>query len=95
MATILIIEDETALAELVAFHLQKDGHATIIAPDGVAGLEAARNASPDLILLDLMLPGPQGTDVCKTLKFAGEPLVCWALACNVSVGYSAPSAILT
>jgi two-component system, OmpR family, phosphate regulon response regulator PhoB len=68
MSTILIIEDETAFAELLAFHLHKDGYSTIIAPDGVAGLETARTASPDLILLDLMLPGVVGTEICKMLK---------------------------
>ncbi len=68
MTTILIIEDEKDLAELVAFNLGKEGYQTIIAADGAAGLEAARSNSPDLILLDLMLPGMQGTEICKILK---------------------------
>jgi len=68
MTTILIIEDEKDLAELVAFNLGKEGYRTILAADGVAGLEAARSSSPDLILLDLMLPGMQGTEICKILK---------------------------
>ena len=68
MKTVLIIEDERALAELVAFQLEKEGFRTLIAPDGVAGLESARNSAPDLILLDLMLPGLQGTELCKILK---------------------------
>src|SRR6266702_1304936 len=68
MTTILIIEDEKDLAELVAFNLGKEGYRTILAAYGVAGLAAARSNSPDLILLDLMLPGMQGTEICKILK---------------------------
>jgi len=66
--TILIIEDERDLAELVSFNLAKEGYRPIIALDGISGLEAARSDAPDLILLDLMLPGMAGIDVCKALK---------------------------
>jgi len=68
MQTILIIEDERDLAELLAFNLEKDGYRTVIAPDGIEGLEAAVRVMPDLVLLDLMLPGMLGTEVCKNLK---------------------------
>lgn len=68
MKTILIIEDENDLAELVAFNLEKEGYRPLIAPDGPSGLEAARHNSPDLILLDLMLPGISGMEICKVLK---------------------------
>jgi two-component system phosphate regulon response regulator PhoB len=68
MKTVLIIEDEKDLAELVAFNLEKEGFRPLIASDGVMGLEKARANSPDLILLDLMLPGMPGTEVCKALK---------------------------
>lgn len=68
MKTILIIEDEHDLAELVAFNLEKEGYRPLIAHDGTAGLEAARHDQPDLILLDLMLPGIMGTELCKLLK---------------------------
>jgi two-component system, OmpR family, phosphate regulon response regulator PhoB len=66
--TILIVEDEKDLAELVAFNLEKEGYQPIIALDGPAGLDAACNNSPDLILLDLMLPGMPGAEICKVLK---------------------------
>lgn len=66
--TILIIEDEKDLAELVAFNLGKEGYHPIIALDGPSGLEAAQGNSPDLILLDLMLPGMSGIEICKVLK---------------------------
>jgi two-component system phosphate regulon response regulator PhoB len=68
MKTILIIEDERDLADLVAFNLEKEGYRTLTALDGTNGLELARSQTPDLVLLDLMLPGMMGMDVCKSLK---------------------------
>ena len=68
MKTILVIEDEKDLADLVAFNLEKEGFRPILAADGAMGLEKARDNLPDLILLDLMLPGMPGTEVCKSLK---------------------------
>ena len=79
MQTVLIIEDEKDLAELIAFHLQKEGFGTLLAADGITGLGEAKNARPDLILLDLMLPGIMGTEICRTLKgseqTAGIPII--------------------
>ena len=72
MRTILIIEDERDLAELVAFNLEQEGYRTSIAADGVAGLDEAGRLNPDLILLDLMLPRLQGTEVCKLLKMSDK-----------------------
>ncbi len=66
--TILIIEDDTDIAKLVEWHLQAEGHQTLISEDGVKGLETAISKRPDLIVLDLMLPGMDGLSVCKTLK---------------------------
>lgn len=68
MKKVLIIEDEKDLAELLAFNLEKEGYSTICAHDGKLGLEQAGALLPDLILLDLMLPGMLGTDVCKALR---------------------------
>jgi two-component system phosphate regulon response regulator PhoB len=68
MKTVLVIEDEKDLAELVAFNLGKEGYRAVVALDGTAGIEAARLDPPDLILLDLMLPGMNGTEICKLLK---------------------------
>jgi len=65
---ILIIEDERDLAELLAFNLQQAGFATSIVHDGAAGLAEAFAHPPDLILLDLMLPGLLGTEVCRRLR---------------------------
>ena len=79
MQTVLIVEDEKDLAELIAFHLEKEGFRALIAGDGTAGLNEARNAKPDLILLDLMLPGIMGTELCRLLKgseqTAGIPVI--------------------
>lgn len=68
MRKVLIIEDEKDLAELLAFNLEKDGFAAICCNDGLLGLDRARSDRPDLIILDLMLPGLLGTEVCKALR---------------------------
>lgn len=68
MQTILVIEDERDMAELVAFNLEQEGYKSLIASDGVAGLDMVRKHNPDLVLLDLMLPRLLGTEVCKQLK---------------------------
>jgi len=76
---ILIIEDERDLAELLAFNLQQAGFATTQAHDGAAGLTEALTHPPDLIILDLMLPGLLGTEVCRRLRqeraTAGVPVL--------------------
>ncbi len=68
MKTILIIEDERDLLDLIAFNLEREGYRVLTAQDGKEGLETARTRYPDLIILDLMLPGIMGTDICKILK---------------------------
>ena len=66
--TILVVEDEREIAELIAFNLEQQGFNVVTALDGIAGLDEARRTIPDLILLDLMLPKLQGTELCKMLK---------------------------
>ena len=68
MKKVLIIEDEKDLAELLAFNLEREGYAATCVHDGKQGLERAGADLPDLILLDLMLPGLLGTEVCKALR---------------------------
>ncbi|HBA73174.1 MAG TPA: DNA-binding response regulator [Geobacter sp.] len=68
MKNVLIIEDEKDLAELLAFNLEREGYAARCVHDGKMGLEQAASELPDLILLDLMLPGMLGTEVCKALR---------------------------
>ncbi len=65
---ILVVEDEQDILQLVTFHLQAEGFDTLTALNGVRGLELARAQMPDMILLDLMLPGMDGLEICKTLK---------------------------
>ncbi len=66
--TILIVEDEKDIVKMLDYNLKKEGFRTLIAQDGEDALDAANTKHPDLILLDLMLPGLDGLEVCKTLK---------------------------
>jgi two-component system response regulator RegX3 len=65
---ILIVEDEPSLSDPLAFLLQREGYETEIAGDGRAALTAFDRAGADLVLLDLMLPGLPGTEVCRELR---------------------------
>ena len=65
---ILIVEDEQAIVDIIAFNLQKEGYTVISAFDGEEGVEKAKAENPDLILLDLMLPKMDGYEVCKYLR---------------------------
>lgn len=56
-STVLIVEDDPHTVELVQLYLRRDGHQVISASDGLDGLRLAREAHPDLVVLDLMLPG--------------------------------------
>ena len=68
MTTILIVEDEESLADPLAFLLRKEGFEPIIAHDGPTALEKFAANDIDIVLLDLMLPGMSGTEVCKQLR---------------------------
>ncbi len=65
---ILIVEDERDILELVTHYLEKEGYRVRSAADGPAGLSAARAERPDLIVLDLMLPGMDGLELCRKLR---------------------------
>jgi DNA-binding response OmpR family regulator len=65
---ILIIDDEQDVIDLLSLHLRKAGYALNSATDGATGLRLAREESPALIILDLMLPKMPGLEVCKVLK---------------------------
>ncbi len=65
---ILVIEDETDISDLVRYNLKKDGYDVDVASDGERGLDLARSKAYDLVLLDLMLPGIDGLDVCRRLR---------------------------
>jgi two-component system alkaline phosphatase synthesis response regulator PhoP len=66
--TILIVEDEKDIVKMLEYNLKKDGFKTISALSGEKAVELAQREQPDLIILDLMLPGIDGLEVCKILK---------------------------
>ena len=70
--TVLIVEDEKNIVDILRFNLQREGYRTLEAYDGEDGLAQAVSASPDLILLDVMLPKMNGFDVCKSLRSQGS-----------------------
>lgn len=70
--TVLIVEDEKSIVDIIRFNLEKEGYAVLTAYDGEAGLSAARTGRPDLILLDVMLPKMIGFDVCRILREEGD-----------------------
>tara|TARA_B100000315_G_scaffold240855_1_gene261077 strand:- start:225 stop:914 length:690 start_codon:yes stop_codon:yes gene_type:complete len=65
---VLIVEDDSDTVKLVGLYLQRDGHKVLTATDGLEGLKLAREARPDLVVLDLMLPSMNGLDVCRALR---------------------------
>ena len=69
-ATILIVDDEDDLRSVVDFNLRSQGYATLLAATGQQALDIATSEVPDLVLLDVMLPDMQGTQVCQLLKTA-------------------------
>ena len=68
MSTVLVVEDDPHTRELVRLYLDRDGHHVLTTDNGTDGLNTARVESPDIILLDLMLPGMNGLDVCQALR---------------------------
>ncbi|MBP3634054.1 MAG: response regulator transcription factor [Oscillospiraceae bacterium] len=70
--TVLIVEDERAIVEILKFNLMREGYETMEALDGETGLELAKTKDPDLVLLDVMLPKMNGFDVCTALRAAGS-----------------------
>lgn len=66
--TILVIEDEPDIQELIAINLNREGYRVQCFPSGEEGLAAARSVPPKLMLLDIMLPGIDGLDVCRSMK---------------------------
>ena len=72
MPTILIIDDEEDLRNLISAKFQAEGFDTILAADGLEGFEKARKEKPELIVLDLMMPGRDGMTVCKDLRSHGK-----------------------
>ena len=79
MKKILIVEDDTAIAELERDYLEADGFAAHIAADGTKGLELAQKEAYDLLLLDVMLPGADGFQIVREVRKEKDspPAECW------------------
>ncbi|MBF6357503.1 response regulator transcription factor [Nocardia higoensis] len=76
MTRVLIVEDEESLADPLAFLLRKEGFEVTVAGDGPSALAEFDRSGADIVLLDLMLPGMSGTDVCKQLRTrSGVPVI--------------------
>lgn len=71
-AVILIIEDEIDIADLVAARLRSEGHEVHVAVDGPSGVDRCMALGPDLVVLDLMLPGLDGLEVCRRIQRGGR-----------------------
>ncbi|MEO1093514.1 MAG: response regulator transcription factor [Cyanobacteria bacterium J06638_28] len=74
---ILLVEDEEKLAKFIEMELGYEGYDVTVANDGLSGLMAARDSEPDLVLLDWMMPGLTGVEVCRRLRSTGfkEPVI--------------------
>ena len=66
--TILVIEDDESVSQLIRLYLAHEGYRAVTAKDGIKGLNLARSENPDLILLDLNLPGMDGSEICRSLR---------------------------
>ncbi|MBW4593711.1 MAG: response regulator transcription factor [Brasilonema angustatum HA4187-MV1] len=73
-AHILLVEDEVKLARFVELELSSEGYKVSVAHDGIMGLTLAREESPELVLLDWMLPGLSGLEVCRRLRTTGNKM---------------------
>ncbi len=74
--TILVVDDEPPIVDLLVYNLERAHYRVLVAYDGLQALDIARREQPDLIVLDLMLPGLDGLDVCRELRKTGDvPIV--------------------
>ncbi len=69
---VLVVDDDAKTVELVKLYLNRDGYKVFTAYDGIEALRLARESHPDLIVLDLMLPGLDGLEVCRTLRVESD-----------------------
>lgn len=65
---ILVVDDEQDILDLISYNLSKEGFKVFTASDGIQGLETAKTCKPDLVILDIMMPGKDGFEVCRTLR---------------------------
>ena len=72
MARILIVEDEIPLAETIIFNLKEEGYKVLHAKDGFSALDSFREFKPDIVLLDIMIPGIDGMEVCQIIRKSSD-----------------------
>jgi len=85
MNKIAIIDDEEDIREILSYNLQKEGFQVFVAENGKQGIELCKNEKPDLILLDVMMPGMDGIEVCETIRNTSgleNVLICFLTARN-------------
>jgi two-component system, OmpR family, alkaline phosphatase synthesis response regulator PhoP len=70
--TIVIVEDEEDILEVIVYNLEREGYRCVTTNTGTRGLNLVREEQPDLVILDLMLPGMNGLDICRNLKSSAE-----------------------
>lgn len=75
MTSILVVDDDANLLELVEGYLTREGYHVLTATDGVTALETARSQRPDLVVLDVMLPGLDGIEICRQLRHFSDAYV--------------------
>lgn len=72
MANVLVVDDDAVVREVLSEYLQRDGHRVTEAADGDTALALLRQSPPDLVVLDVMLPGTSGLDVCRWIRAQGD-----------------------
>lgn len=85
-AKILVVEDEVKLAQFIELELKYEGYEVTVANDGLSGLSAARESHPDLIILDWMLPGISGLELCRRLRQTGDRVPVVLLTAKDEIG---------
>jgi two-component system response regulator MprA len=85
-ASILVVDDDSRLASSIRRALAYEGYRVTLAEDGSAALRAARDSAPDLVVLDVMLPGMDGIEVCRRLREGSESLPILMLTARDSIG---------
>lgn len=85
MDKIVIIDDEEDIREIISYNLSKEGFKVFTAPNGVEGIAVCKDVAPDLVILDVMMPGMDGVEVCETLRRTPgmeQVLICFLTARN-------------
>ena len=75
---VLVVEDEPAIATAIAHRMAAEGWRVDIAGDGPSGVRAAAELDPDIVILDVMLPGMDGLEVCRRIMASSSPCRCWS-----------------